>query len=93
MRALGKHASSGLSVAQFAAREGLDPKRLYSWRERLGAGTRAAKATPAFVEIKAARQVRVEVVLRSGHVLFVPESFDAAALAQLLEVLQRVAEC
>lgn len=93
-RTLEKHASSGLSVAEFAAREGLDAKRLYRWRERLGAaGLVSAAAAPTFVEVKAARQTRVEVVLRSGHVLFIPDSFDAGALTQLIEILERAAGC
>ncbi len=93
-RTLAKHASSGLSVAEFAAQEGLEPKRLYRWRERLGsAASVSAAASPTFVEVKAARQVRVEVVLRTGHVLFVPEPFDAGALTQLIEVLERATEC
>ena len=93
-RTLQKHAISGLSVAEFAAREGLEPKRLYRWRERLGtAGTVSAAPAPAFVEVKAVRQARVEVVLRTGHVLFVPASLDAVALAQLIEILERATEC
>jgi transposase-like protein len=93
-RTLEKHASSGLSVAEFATREGLDAKRLYRWRERLGAaGSVSAAAAPTFVEVKAARQARVEVVLRTGHVLFVPDSFDAGALTQLIEILERATEC
>jgi hypothetical protein len=93
-RTLEKHASSGLSVAEFSAREGLDAKRLYRWRERLGAARLvSAAAAPTFVEVKAARQARVEVVLRTGHVLFVPDSFDARALTQLIEILEQAAEC
>jgi len=56
----------GLNIAKFAAREGLGPKRLYRWRERLG--TARTAPAPTFVEVKAARQVRVEVVLRTGQV-------------------------
>lgn len=32
---LAKQTASGLSVQQFAAREGLDAERLYRWRRRL----------------------------------------------------------
>jgi len=92
-RTLRKQAVSGLSIVEFAAREGLEPKRLYRWRERLGAGTVSTAPAPTFVEVKAARQVRVEVVLRTGHVLFVPDSFDAGALTQLIEILERGAGC
>jgi hypothetical protein len=43
--------SSGLSVPQFAAREHLDPQRLYRWRAQLGPG---GTSTPRFIEIKPA---------------------------------------
>jgi len=36
---LEKHATSGLTVREFAEREGLEPARLYRWRERLGSST------------------------------------------------------
>jgi transposase-like protein len=91
---LEKQAASGLPVSQFAAREGLESARLYRWRERLGvrAGQLPA-AGAAFVEVKAMRPSRVELVLRSGHVLFVPDSFDAGALTQLIEILERATGC
>jgi len=74
---LEKHASSGLTGREFAEREGLEPARLSSWRERLGvsSGQRlAASATSiperaAFVELRAHRPSRIELVLRTGHVL------------------------
>jgi len=91
---LEKQAASGLPVSQFAAREGLESARLYRWRERLG--VRAGQlpgASAEFVEVKAMRPSRVELVLRSGHVLFVPDSFDTGALTRLVEMLERAAEC
>jgi transposase-like protein len=81
---------SGLSVPAFAVREGLDPQRLYLWRRRLAAETGAA---PAFVELRAATIERIEVVLRSGHVLRVPDSFEPEALRRLLEVLEPSRPC
>lgn len=98
---LEKQASSGLTVRAFAEREGLEPARLYSWRERLGvsSGQRLAASAAsvperaAFVEVRAQRPSRVELVLRTGHVLFVPDSFDAGALSRLVEILERATEC
>ena len=87
---LAKHAASGLSVQQFALREGLNPERLYRWRRQLDT---AAVPASAFVEVRPSRRPRIEVVLRSGHVLFVPESVDEDALARLLQVLGRDDEC
>ena len=98
---LEKQASSGLTVRAFAEREGLEPARLYSWRERLGvsSGQRLAASAAsmperaAFVEVRAHRPSRIELVLRTGHVLFVPDSFDAGVLSRLVEVLERASEC
>lgn len=84
---LGAVDRSGLSIAAFAAREGLDVQRLYTWRRRLRVEQGAA---PAFVEVRATSGSReaFEVVLASGRVLRVPASFDASVLRQLLEVLE-----
>ncbi len=98
---LEKQASSGLTVREFAEREGLKPVRLLRWRERLGASTgqhlaASAASMPeraAFVEVRSHRPSRIELVLRTGHVLFVPDSFDAAALSRLVEILERASEC
>jgi len=62
---LEKQASSGLTVREFAEREGLKPVRLQRWRERLGVGTEqrlaaSAASMPeraAFVEVRAQRPV------------------------------------
>ena len=99
---LEKHASSGLTVQEFAERERIEPSRLYYWRERLGVSTgtgqlaASAASMPervAFVEVRSHRPSRIELVLRTGHVLFVPDSFDPSALSRLVEILERSAEC
>jgi len=98
---LEKHASSGLCIREFAEREELEPARLYRWRARLGVSSgqqlaaRAARMREraALVEVRAQRPSRIELVLRTGHVLFVPDSFDAGALSRLMEVLERASEC
>jgi transposase-like protein len=83
---------SGKPVSVFAAEQGLDRQRLYSWRRRLG------KAEPnTFQELIVRQSPRssvvgedaaFEVALPSGVTVRVPASFDAAALERLLEVLQ-----
>jgi hypothetical protein len=89
---------SGKPVRVFAAERGLDPRRLYLWRRRLG----EAEST-TFHELivrpaargaapEAARN-SFEIVLASGDVVRVPASFDGAALARLLEVLTQVRAC
>jgi transposase-like protein len=98
---LEKQASSGLTAREFAERERIEPSRLYYWRERLGVSTGhqlAASAArmperAAFIEVRAQRPSRIELVLRTGHVLFVADSFDASALSRLVEVLERAGEC
>jgi transposase-like protein len=81
---------SGLSVACFADREGVDAQRLYKWRRRLGPVTDFVEVTPsASLALGAPRGF--EVMLGSGRVVRVPESFDAEALRRLIAVLE--AEC
>jgi transposase-like protein len=85
-------AASGLSVSAFAAREGIDPQRLYSWRRRVEAGPVAAP--PAFIEVRhAAERERVEIVLRSGRVVRVAESIDADALRRLIAAIEQDPAC
>ena len=75
--------SSGLSVGEFAARESLSAPRLYRWRARLRA---ARPKTTAFVEIKPAAAT-IELVLRSGDVVRLPDGFSEEALRRLVAVL------
>lgn len=84
--ALDAHSQSGLSVAEFADREGLDAQRLYSWRRRLSsAPTRA----PQFIEVKGiAADARFEIELRSGYIVRVPSAFDSDALRRLIVALE-----
>jgi hypothetical protein len=85
---------SGKSVGEFATEHG----RVYLWRRRLG------KAEPTIFQellVRPAAQRAVpdagenlfEIVLASGDVVRVPPSFDAAALARLLDVLARSRSC
>jgi transposase-like protein len=82
-KAIGALEESGQPVSVFAARHGLDTQRLYLWRRRLRQTRR-----PAFIEVKPAAARHIEIELRSGRVLRVPEHFDAASLGELLEVLE-----
>ncbi len=86
--------ASGLSIPVFAAREGFDDQRLYFWRRRIKKASEAAPP-PTFIEVRrqtVARE-RVEIVLRSGRVVRVDESIDAAALRRLVEVLEQEPAC
>jgi transposase-like protein len=87
--ALAALAASRLPTRAFAAREGIDAQRLYSWRRKLEASpTSEVVASPAFVELRPASPERIEVVLRSGIVLRVGESVDGAALRRIADALE-----
>jgi transposase-like protein len=87
---------SGLSLAHFAAREGLEVHRLYRWSRRLGVSDNGPAAfvevSPAFATA-APRESRFEVVLRSGQVVRVPAAFDGAALRRLVAALEEAVAC
>ena len=90
---LAAQSASGLSVAVFAAREGLDPQRLYFWRRRLGNSTEPSEA-PTFIEVRpATSRELVEIALRSGHVIRVAESIDADVLRRLVDALEEGRAC
>jgi transposase-like protein len=86
--ALAALAASGLSVDEFARREGIDPQRLYYWRRRL-----PEVSMPAFVEVRAPRMDLVEVVLRSGRVVRFAASIDTTALRRIVAELEDAVEC
>ena len=85
--ALAAAEESGLSLASFAAQEGLVAQRLYWWRRR-PAETELVRA-PTFIELKAGSAPQlIEVVLRSGRVLRLPESIDVATMQRLVDALE-----
>ena len=93
---------SGLTVSAYAAREGLSAQRLFRWRRQLGA---SAPPRPTFEEIvprHATSQLgdtalsacnRLEIVLRSGLIVRVAESFNEEALRRLLGVIDGGRSC
>jgi transposase-like protein len=88
---------SGKPLRVFAEEHGLDPQRLYLWRRRVaeGDGTTFHELIvhPSPASARDADVSPFEVVLASGVVVRVPPSFDAAALARLLEVLAQDRAC
>lgn len=82
---------SGLSLAEFARREGLEVQRLRRWQRRLARQRRSQVMVPApeLIEIHPRRPEPVEIVLASGRVLRVAETIDVAALARLVAALER----
>ncbi|HEY4917740.1 MAG TPA: hypothetical protein VIH92_12560 [Solirubrobacteraceae bacterium] len=97
-QALAALEQSGLELTAFAIREGLDPQRLSRWRRRLAASPLAFEEVTVREVIAAdtaPREERAcfEVVLVSGRVVRVPESFDAGALRRLLAIVEEVRSC
>jgi transposase-like protein len=91
--ALAALSASGLSTSAFAAREGLDVQRLRSWSRRLAPAAHKERPRSAFVEVVPRAAERVEIALRSGHVLRVAESIDTATLRRLVEALELPSSC
>jgi hypothetical protein len=89
---------SGKPLRAFAEEHGLDPQRLYIWRRRVAGGDNTT-FRELIVRPSSAPSVRdadgtpFEIVLSSGVVVRVPPSFDAAALARLLDVLTQAQAC
>ena len=81
-------ATSGMSLAGFARREGVGAHRLYEWRRRLESAEK-----PSFVEVQRAAPERLEVVLRSGRVLRFSQSIDTVALRRLVDALEDDSAC
>jgi hypothetical protein len=95
-RWIGQWQRSGLSVRAFCARHDLAQPSFYAWR-RLIQQRDAAVGTFLPVQVLCEDEPSLantfEVVLPGGRRLRVPPGFDAAALRQLLAVLEEVAPC
>jgi transposase-like protein len=92
--AFAAQARSGLSLACFAAREGLEVHRLYRWSRRLeDTGDRLTGFVEVTAAVAARGEVRFDVVLRSGQTVRVPEGFDAQELRRLIAVLEEASQC
>jgi transposase-like protein len=78
--------ASAMSVHAFAARHGVDKQRLNRWRAQLGSAILAP--APAFVEIRSgSTTAAIEVALRSGHMVRVPDGFTEETLRRVVAVL------
>ena len=95
--------SSGLSVADFARQRDIHPNLLHSWRRQVKAGelpapegevrfvpvTVAAQSNaPMMPESDAGVSVTLEVVLRNGRVLRLPDCAVPVRVAQLADALE-----
>ena len=97
-RLLAKQARSGLSVREFAEREGMAVQTLYWWRSRLRRRGEARQDGTDFVEVSVRPSPRAgslgspesfEVLFPDGMQVRVPQRFDEAGLVSLLGVIRR----
>ena len=83
---------SGESAVEFAGRIGVSAQTLYRWRTALeDTPRREAAALAQIVEVRTApppADDKFEVRLAGGRSVGVPASFDDAALARLMRVLE-----
>jgi hypothetical protein len=99
---LGAWRASGLRLSAFAREQGLSPKRLTRWHQRLETAG-AASAPVAFHPVQllglpesgraAGGADRIEIVLGDGCEIRVPHGFAAEDLSRVLDVLQARAAC
>lgn len=89
---LAAFATSGLTLAAFAAREGLQLQRLYKWQRQLS--EQAAPLKFAEVPVRdvsrdapASADGVFEIVLGNGRIVRVGAGFEVAALQRLLSVV------
>ena len=92
---------SGLSLRKFAEREGIKAGTLSFWKWKLAQRARGRGQAPRvaplqFVELTAqvpaapSPAMSLELVLRSGLTVRVPNGFHAAELVRLVDVLEEV---
>ena len=88
---------SGLKLTAFAINNALDPQRLTRWRRILSATPSSTfeeilpavfLATGEEAPVARTAKERIEIVLPSGRIVRVPDSFDASALRRLLVVVE-----
>ena len=88
-------ARSGLSMREFAEREGVDEQRLQRWSRRLveadASSAREVVVAQKFVEIAGGVAGIVEVVLCCGRVLRVSDAIEPGRLRRLVDALEDVA--
>jgi hypothetical protein len=83
---------SGLTLSEFARREGMVPTTLYWWRRRLRKMENTSSPSMSFTEVSAVVATGdgggFELVLDGGTTVRVPQRFDPASLRMLLETLR-----
>ncbi|MBI5850438.1 MAG: hypothetical protein HZB39_05285 [Planctomycetes bacterium] len=95
--ALADQTTSGLSMAAYAAKPGVNPTTLYEWRRRLGPSGQGVTPTPPCTKLVEVTMARPSAASRGGMVLRlargcrsieVPRDFDADDLRRLIAVVE-----
>jgi len=94
---------SGLGIAEFARREGINAKQLGWWRWKLGTTKHTAPSPeiePRFLPVRVVASTPpppasapIEIALSNGHVVRVPPGFDPAMLERVLTLATGVPSC
>jgi len=91
-RLMARHERSGLTLSEFAQREGMVLATLYWWRRRLRKIENTPPPSVSFTEVSGVAAPGggdgFEVVLEGGTTVRVPQRFDRASLRMLLETLR-----
>jgi transposase-like protein len=91
-RVLAERDREGLSFPELSARSGVPASTLQRWGRKLSSEGRIEEAAPPFVEVVPAAEEppsgRIEVLLRSGHVLYLDPGPPCAGLSELVTLLE-----
>ncbi len=94
--------SSGLSVRQFCAKEGLTEASFYFWRKKFAGDNKDANnqsqiksSQSEFIEVAIPQNnsAAIELVLTSGNTLKIPAGVDSGTLSMVLSVIRASGLC
>ena len=81
-RRIREQARSGQSASEWCREQGVSDKAFYYWKKRL-----KTEVTPGTGFVKVGNKEPLELVLREGITIRIPEGFDGEALRRIVEVL------
>jgi len=90
-------AASGLGVAKFAERHGVQAQRIYLWRRKLGPTDKQLARRPMFVEVAPRPSTpasgRYEITTPHGETLRIEGPVDAQTVRSLVAILREGRAC
>jgi hypothetical protein len=93
---IAEQSASGLEIAAFCRQRSIATSSFYCWRRKLAEPEQQANG--AFLPVRLGKRVRMarsgsslEVRLRGGRGVAVPDSFDRDLLVELIDVLEGLA--